>query len=477
MLIPASACRAAEAVNANDFGARGDGVVDDTAALQAILNAHAWVRLDGRYRITDALQVRSGQTVELTAGTLVRQYRVGRSAFVARKAQNVRFLLNDATIQGPGGWSPRWTGNQGWEDWRGVRFVGCTDSEITGPGRVSGWGNAAIDITGGTRISCTNLEIEGTHRLGQPLRREANFQNGIYITNDVRFGRADAVTIAQCCFSGMAQGILREGQTSPAPTKMSFIQNCDFHDIPGQHGIYNQDGFLLVRQCRFTDVALSALKNQVASGGRILREITASGIVAERIGNAVLEVAEVGGFGGGIDGIVLEAEGTSVGYLATLAGRVTNAKIAVRGTSITGNAIFAQGRGIRAATVTVDATDIGQDGVLVIAPDADMVVTPTIRQANTTRTMGGSAVRVSSRGARVTLLNPRLTDSRNRMMYGLFSDTAGSEVRVRGSIVATGASDTAIRATGKIVEFPASATLEGAHGRLQGVNNISGAIR
>lgn len=475
MFAPVAACRAAVAASAADYGARGDGIADDTRALQAALDAEATLRLDGRYRITDALRLRSGQTVELSAGTVVRQYRIGRPAFIAERAGGVRIRLNGGSIQGPGGWSPNWTGNQGWEGLRGVRFVGCTDCSIAGPGRVAGWGNAAIDITGGSGIACTDLDIEGTHRLGQPLRREDNFQNGIYISNDVRAGPADALTVAQCRFSGMAQGILREAQRGASvPTRLSTIRDCDFLDIPGQHGIYNQDGALNVQNCRFTDVALSALKSQAADAGRVLRNISATGIVAERVGNAVFEVAEVGGFGGGIDGAVLDGEGSSVGFLVTINGRITNSRISVKGTGISANAVFAQGRGIRAVAVTVDATDVGQDGVLVIAPDAELTVTPTIRQANSTRTMGGSGVRVSSRGARVTLLNPRLTDSRKRMMYGLFSDTAGSEVRVRGAIVATGASDTAVRATGRIVEFPASATLEGARGRITGQQNIAG---
>ena len=271
---------------------------------------------------------------------------------------------------------------------------------------------------------------------------------------------------------------MREGQLRAfVPTRTTTVSNCTIHDIPGQHGVYNQDGLFAVRHCRFRNLALSAVKNQSTDAGRILRGISATGILAESIGNALFEVAEVGGYGGGIEGIQLDGRGDDVGYLVELNGRILNAQVAVRGHRISNNAVYAQGAGIRRFAVVVDASDIGQDGVLVTARNAELTVTPTIRQPNLTRRLGGSAVRVSSSSAEVTVLDPQLTDTNRRMMYALFSDTVGAQVRVRGTMVATGASDTAVRATGCIIEFPASATLEGTHGRFIGIENVAGAKR
>ncbi|RYD61659.1 MAG: hypothetical protein EOP58_14455 [Sphingomonadales bacterium] len=346
---------------------------------------------------------------------------------------------------------------------------------MAGPGRVINWGNAAIDFTGGRGFRCEQVTVEGTHTHGQPLRREANFQNGIFVTNHPVFGTADDVTIRNCDFSGMAQGILREAQPIPTPAGPFVVEDCLFHDIPGQHGIYNQDGNARIRDCHFRDLALSAVKNQSADSGRMLRNISASGITAERIGNALFELAEIGGHGGGIDTVTLQGTGTGVGYLAAVRGRIRNAVITVKGTGITGNAIYAAGQGMRNVAITVDAGEIGQDGVLITAEDSDLQVSAKIRNANSQRRYGGAAVRVTSRSASVLLTDPVLTDTSRRTTYGLFNEVAGATVRVRGSIQATGAGEYAVRANGAIAEFPTRTNLQGRNGRFLGIEKIRGA--
>jgi hypothetical protein len=450
------------------YGARGDGRTDDTDAIQTALDRSSYVQFEpGLYVISDTLRLRSGQTVRLSPGAVIRQIRPGRNAFVALQTRGVSLLLSGGEIAGPGGYNfgARWTDNQGYESFRGIRFVGCTESRVAGPGRIYNWGNAAIDITGGRGTVCEDLTIEGTHQHGALIARLANFQNGIYLANDRRFGACNDVSVRNCTFSGLAQGLLREAIIgAPAPTLPTTVIDCTFHDIPGQHGIYNQDGLFEVRNCRFRNVEGSAVKTQAADAGRPLRRIRASGIEARSLRGALFEIAEVGGYGGWIEDIEVAGTAAGAGYLAAVNGRIIDARITVSGSAVIGNAVYVQGSGCRDVRIVVDAEDIGQDGVLVVARDADLEIEATIRDANRTRILGGSGIRVSSPGARVALVNPRVTDRRRRMMYGVFNEIAGSEIRVRGTVLVRGAADAAVRATGRIVDFPANASLEGRNG-------------
>ncbi|MFM8277188.1 MAG: glycosyl hydrolase family 28-related protein [Cyanobium sp.] len=72
-----------ETVSALDFGARGDGQADDTAAIQRALDAHPLVLLPpGTYRISDTLVLRrsGGGLIGSGALPLLRMDRPGRSA-------------------------------------------------------------------------------------------------------------------------------------------------------------------------------------------------------------------------------------------------------------------------------------------------------------------------------------------------------------------------------------------------------------
>lgn len=198
--------------------ARGDGVVDDTHALQAALDVSDNVQFDGLYRISDALILRHGQRVRLSARTRVWQIRPDRNAFVATDVDDILISLGSGEIRGAGGWSRLWTGNQGWEGFRGIRLVGYRIVRIVGPGRLTNWASAAIDVTDCADVECRDLTISGTHRFGQSLVRENNFQNGIYITNDRRWGAAEAVTITGCDISGVAQGCLARGTAARVRT-------------------------------------------------------------------------------------------------------------------------------------------------------------------------------------------------------------------------------------------------------------------
>ncbi|MEA1014481.1 hypothetical protein [Sphingosinicella sp. LY1275] len=444
---------------ARDFGAIGDGRADDTAAIRAALAAVPALRFDeGTYRITDELRLRSGQRVELSPGVTISQHVRGKSAFVALRAQNVSIDLNGGAVRGPGGWSKLWTGMQGQEGSRGVRFLGCTASHVAGPGRVYNWGSAAIDITGGSDVECRSVTVEGTHLHGRSLDYLDNNQIGIYIVNDPVYGPANNIRVSQCEIAGVTQGVLREALPSPVPTGATLIDRCVFRDIPGQHGVYNQESHVTVTDCQFSRIALSAVKNQSGDAGRVLRNLTATGIVGDDLGGSLFEVATPSPHRGGIDGIVLEGRGRRVGRLLSVARNVRNLRAVVAGDTIRGDAVSLDKANLHAIDISVDARIIAQHGVIVSATNSSGIrIRPKIDQANSysgrPTTFSGVLVESASAGV-VDLVDAQITDPTGKMFYGVFNSIAGSEVRLSGTTRISGASSMRVRATGRVVGLP-----------------------
>lgn len=442
--------------------------VDSTSAIQDVLSRYRAVQFPaGLYQISRTLVLGQGQHLRLSPGVEIRQRVKGQGGFAATARTDVLIELNGAQLVGPGGWTKVWRGNQGWEGYRGIECTGCTNFRITGPGRIVNWGHAAISVIGGTGYTISGVTIEGTHRYGAPLSREDNFQNGIYIANDRRWGRADGGRISNVDISGVAQGILREALPgAPAPLVMTVVNAPFLHDIPGQHGIYNQDSKLQVRGGNYVNLALSAVKFQAADANRDLYDISASGIQARNIGGSMFEIAALGV--GTLHRVSVEGQGFGVGFLLSLNGPTRDFTANVSGSKVVNNAVYILGRNIQRASIQVDAQDIDQDGVLITATDAQLSLNARIANPNLTRVVGNSGIRIVSRNALVTLNNPVVTDANGRMAYGLYNETDGARVSITGTMTATGAKDTAVRADGRIDGVTTNAVLRGAKGRTSG---------
>jgi hypothetical protein len=98
-----------DAVSVNDFGAVGDGVADDTAAIQAMINAVGYFRLTlGTYKITDSLSipasaiaigaVSSGEGMEKSVINCVGM--IGKPAIKNAGAGYYRFVMRDFRVAG-----------------------------------------------------------------------------------------------------------------------------------------------------------------------------------------------------------------------------------------------------------------------------------------------------------------------------------------------------------------------------------------
>jgi hypothetical protein len=454
------------------FGAVGNGSTDDTVAIQAALTANRNVilRSTSGYKITAALTLLDNQSVTLAPGVVLRQYTAGTPVFIATSKTNVWINLNGGTIYGPGGYSSGWT-NNGNTGHRGIRFIGCTYSGVSGPGSVVNFGNAQIDFTGGSNLSVVGkVYLIGTNAYGGTIATGGNFQQGVFITNDATYGTASNILLDGLDVSATAQGVLLEAQVGvAAPTGPRMISNCDFHDITGQHAIYNQDSFLSVSNVSGMRLGGSVVKIQSADANRDLTGFTATGIRADTVAVSVFEIATVGT--GSLNGLMLSGVGKDVGYGISINGKVSGlrAEVNVKGC---GNGLYAFGANMKDTHVHLIAENCTSSGVIVSSTSSTIDIWPTIRNANTASGSGGSGIRVNTASGTINLHSPFCVDSGSTQAYGLFSDTLGSTVNVRGYPTLTDGTDYGVRAVGAI-NFPANYTVSGTNGQFLGTSLIN----
>lgn len=464
--------------------AAGTSTEDHTSHLQALLNASLDVTFPaGRFNISDELKPRSGHRISLSAGTEIRQTVPGKSAFVVRgtmveRVANVHIFLNGGALRGPGGWSNSWTGNSGRSGFRAVRFEGVVACGIHGPGRIYNWGHAAVAYAGANGLLIGGLTIEGTHNYGGPIPVLGNFQCGVYSSRDdvLNYGPSENVTLDQLDISGVAQGFLREAWQLDVPTTYTRVLRCHFHDIPGQHAIYNQDTFLFADGITAKNLpGGSVLKIQSADARRPIRNCMARGVIGDTFAGSLFELATLyGAEGGSIELVNLQGQGRNGGYLISVNGKCRNVTAAVEGTNTTGQAAYVLGNDVQ-CDITLDAADLGSDGILDTSTNSIVNIWAKLRRPNTASIAGACGIRKSAASGRLILHNPDVQDSAGKMSYGLFNDTAGGVVEMRGSnAVFTGATDTAIRATGKVEGFPTNASLQGTGGHFTSQQNVSG---
>jgi len=176
-------------VEVHDFGARGDGVADDTAAIQAALDAPGVTTVaisDGVYRIDAAHGVRphSQQTLELTAGATLQ---VIPNALPSYDLIGI-FDTDGVTIRGGTlvGDRANHVLPDGYEDGHGhgVTMLGSTHVIVDGVTARDFWGDGfyigASDSGHSSAIELTNNIAEANRRQGLSITDAVN----VVITNN-----------------------------------------------------------------------------------------------------------------------------------------------------------------------------------------------------------------------------------------------------------------------------------------------------
>lgn len=456
------------------LGTRGYGQADDTDALNAALSANRNIAFPaGEFRLTAPLRLQSGHFVSMTSATVIRQYRPNTPIFAAQGQGDITIKGGGALLWGEGAWSPQWTGNGGHDD-RGIFLIACNQVRIDDL-RIRNCGHSGVALIGGVNIRLNNLIIEGTHRWRTPIPREGNFQMGIYLKHDPVFGAVDDVIIVAPDISGVAQGIVSELEVgASSPVVGIDIIGAKLHDIPGQHGFYLQAGNTRVIDPQLARIALSGVKIQAGDANAVLENVTATGVRGEDIGSQLFEVATAPPFTGRVRNLILEGKGTRVGRGIGITRRVESVKATIVVEKVSDAGVQLNGPDLRDIDITLTASDVGGDGVVVYATrSSGLRIRATVRNANRARGPIACGIRVESASADVELINPDVTDANGRMHYGLFNAIAGSRVRITGKARFTGASDTAVRATGTIGNLPTTAVLQGRNGKMLGAANIT----
>lgn len=452
------------------WGAWGNGTTQTTAIRAALANSLYVYFPPGVYNIDNDMPLRDDHVIVLSPGVQINQLTVNKSGFSATNKSRIKIFWNGAKYVGEGTWSAGWTGNGGHDD-RGVNFYGCSDVLIANP-HIEDCGHAAMAFIGGSRITVISPFLRGTNSRSTSLPYQANFQPGIYLKSDPVYGPVDHITVTDADIADVAIGVLDELEVG-AVQRSGFLRvDGHVHDIPGQHAFYLTTRNVQI-DATVSDLALSGVKIQAGDANQVIGN-TKANLVARNLPNSqMFEIACPSPYTGKVVGLELEGVGVNVFRALSISRQVENVTADIVVETVFDAAVNVQGDAVKDLDVTIHARDVALDGITVSATNSTgLKFRPTIRNPNTSNSAGGCGISVASASAQVEVIDPDITDANGRMKYGLFNSIAGSDVKVRGQARFTGATDTAVRATGTISEWPQDATLSGTNGAFTDTANI-----
>ena len=183
-------------VNVRDFGAVGDGVTDDSAAIMAAITAAVGSTLllpSGSYLVT-------GDTLSLSGSTNI----IGQPGAVLKLASSLaskKLLLIEPT------------GDK-------VSISGVT-FDVNQP-TADSWTNISVEIDGATNILLENCSFTNSASSAFPA---ANNGYGVYLK-----GAYSSISIENCVFALHRYAVVTEPSSSGSDIT---VQNCSFSDLAG----------------------------------------------------------------------------------------------------------------------------------------------------------------------------------------------------------------------------------------------------
>ena len=448
--------RESDIIDASQYGvATGATDAVNFAAGQAAIDRGRSVKFPSTFNIDDEFIPANSNTVLYFNGGIIRQNTIDKAVIKATGLDNFFIVANKQVFFGEGTWSTGWTGNDGHDD-RVIQFITCTNSGISDPVIKNG-ANAGLSIEGCSNFFGDNIVVEGTtNNGGVPLSGvDPNFQNGIYIKHSPTNGDCKDI---YCTFdvSDLAQGILVEGYAAFTGQGNNIVLEGIAHDIIGQHGVYCQTGDAII-DVTVRNTNLSGVKLQANNAGHDLKNFNVK-LLAEDIGSHALEIQDANG-SASLENIIFDVVCNNVmrGLGINVNGHNIKGRLICKNSSQYGAII--QGAGLSEIDLDMYSEDSGRHGLYITATGCTGVrIKPVIRQANTS--VGPyDGIQIEQTGD-ITLYDPEATDTGGNQRYGLFN-TAGDDVKIRGSAKFTGAATNSARSNVALIEWPEKYTLDG----------------
>jgi hypothetical protein len=164
----------AETISVKDYGAVGDGVADDTAAIQAAINSSSDAILyvpKGTYKVTSTLTCQKPNKLIIQGAGIFRKNSIGATFNYTGSGTLFSFGVADGNPDSTG-YSGDYTllnlGIKTSTGAIGVEFTNCVDITVDGCAFI-GWSSKVISLAGGNIITkITNNEIFGSGNTSSP---------------------------------------------------------------------------------------------------------------------------------------------------------------------------------------------------------------------------------------------------------------------------------------------------------------------
>lgn len=270
---------AGSAVSVIDYGATGDGVTDDTSAVQAACSAltagDTLLFPKGSYVFSDTVTIAAQDVTVFAYGATITQTGEFKKSLNFSDAGSARVFGGHFVGKG--------TEHDGAStSYNGVAAIYLTEPTgvIVDGVKCTNHAGGSIRFTNANGLTVRNCVISGIGAAGgiSPLDNNSDFAIGSFASTADYGVLVDGCDISNHCFGvGSSRGTAFR------------VANCEIHDIQGQHAIYaSAMGDMIVTGNRFYNIEGEAVKNQIATSSTSILGVVVDGNTFRSIGQSAM---------------------------------------------------------------------------------------------------------------------------------------------------------------------------------------------